>query len=129
MTQSHNPDAYVQEAQERWPEQYAESNRRLARLDADEQRALFARGDEIAVALAAALSAGSAIDAPGVQALIAQHYDWICAFWTPSRDAYIGLGEMYVADERFKARYEEIATGLAEFLREAMTAYATANLG
>ena len=34
-----------------------------------------------------------------------------------------GLAEMYVADERFKAYYEAVAPGAAEFLRDAIKAY------
>jgi hypothetical protein len=35
-----------------------------------------------------------------------------------------GLAEMYVSDPRFRARYEEIAPGLAEFVRGAIVANA-----
>ena len=35
----------------------------------------------------------------------------------------MGLGEMYVADERFKAYYDKIAPGCAEFLRDAINIY------
>ncbi|MBU0529133.1 TipAS antibiotic-recognition domain-containing protein [bacterium] len=34
-----------------------------------------------------------------------------------------GLGEMYVADERFKAYYEKIKPGLSEFFSEAIEYY------
>ena len=128
MSQIDSANPYAAEAQQRWPEQVAESNRRLARLSADEQRELFVRGDQIAQALAVAMTSGATAEADAVQELIAQHFDWICQFWMPSRDAYVGLGEMYVADERFKARYEQIATGLAEFLKDAMRLYANAHL-
>jgi hypothetical protein len=128
MSQFDSASEYAAEAQRRWPEQVAESNRRLARLSTAEQQALFARGDQIAQALADAMALGATAEAADVQTLVGQHYDWICEFWTPSRDAYVGLGQMYVADERFKARYERIATGLAEFLSEAMRLYANANL-
>lgn len=121
-------DPYAAEAQERWPDHYAESQQRLARLSATEQKALFERGDSISTALAEAMAAGEAAGGERIQSLIAEHYRWICAFWTPSREAYVGLGEMYVADERFKAHYEKFAMGLAEFMREAMTSYANAHL-
>jgi hypothetical protein len=35
-----------------------------------------------------------------------------------------GLGEMYVADERFRGHYEDLAPGLAEFVRAAIIANA-----
>jgi len=38
-------------------------------------------------------------------------------------------GRMYVADERFKANYEKIAEGLAQYQRDAMVGYADERLG
>lgn len=49
--------------------------------------------------------------------------------WTPNRDAYKCVGQMYVDDERFKASYEKIAEGLAEYQRDAMVVYADERLG
>jgi hypothetical protein len=37
---------------------------------------------------------------------------------------YRGLAEMYVNDPRFKANYEKVAEGLAEYLRDGMIYYA-----
>ncbi len=35
----------------------------------------------------------------------------------------MGLAQMYVDDERFKAYYDKIVPGCAEFLRDAMKIY------
>ena len=35
-----------------------------------------------------------------------------------------GLGEMYVADERFAANYDSVAPGLAAYIRDAFAANA-----
>ncbi len=54
------------------------------------------------------------------------HKQWICIFWPDgmyTKQAHKGLGEMYVADERFKAYYDKIALGAAEFLRDALNIY------
>ena len=49
------------------------------------------------------------------------HKTWLMFFWKSySKEAHIGLGEMYVADERFKAYYEKIAPNCAEFLCQAI---------
>jgi hypothetical protein len=40
-----------------------------------------------------------------------------------SKEYHMGLAEMYVADERFKAYYEKITPGCAEFLRDAINVY------
>jgi DNA-binding transcriptional MerR regulator len=52
------------------------------------------------------------------------HRQWL-EFYNPnySMEYHKGLGEMYVADERFKAYYEKIAPGCAEFLRDAINIY------
>jgi hypothetical protein len=39
---------------------------------------------------------------------------------------HVGLAEMYVADARFKAHYDERAPGLAEYVAEAIRANAAA---
>ena len=76
-------------------------------------------------ALVAAMAAG---DPTGEDAHRAAdlHRQWLCKFWkdgTYSKAAHLGLAEMYVADDRFKAYYEAVAPGAAEFLRDAIKAY------
>ena len=52
------------------------------------------------------------------------HKEWLCYFWDGyTKDAHIGVAEMYVADERFTAYYDKIAVGCAEFLRDAVLVY------
>jgi len=52
------------------------------------------------------------------------HRQWL-AIYNPeySKEYHKSLGEMYVADERFKAYYDNIAPGCAEFLRDALNIY------
>lgn len=58
------------------------------------------------------------------------HRQWLCLFWkdgTYSAQAHRGMAEMYVADERFKAYYEErLGAGGAAFLRDAVRIYTKA---
>ena len=121
-------DQYAEEASERWPNQYAESQRRLGKLSDTEKRELFARTEENHQMLAKPFTSGQAADSDEVQQAIASHYGWVSAFWTPDRAAYIGLGEMYVADPRFAANYDKYASGLAVFMRDAMAVWANENL-
>lgn len=54
------------------------------------------------------------------------HRQWLCMFWEDdaySKEAHKSLGDMYVADERFKAYYDGIEEGCAEFLRNALYIY------
>jgi len=52
------------------------------------------------------------------------HKQWLCVFYPRySREYHIGLSEMYVSDERFKANYDKIAPGCVEFLQSAIHIY------
>lgn len=54
------------------------------------------------------------------------HRQWLCMFWkegTYSKQAHQILAESYVYDERFRAYYDKIAVGCAEFLRDAIGIY------
>ncbi len=54
------------------------------------------------------------------------HREWLIMFWkdgTYSKEAHRSLGEMYASDDRFKAYYEKIRPGMAEFLRDALKVY------
>jgi DNA-binding transcriptional MerR regulator len=52
------------------------------------------------------------------------HRQWLCVMYPKySKEYHVGLAEMYVADERFKAYYDKIVPGCAEFLRDAIKIY------
>jgi len=74
---------------------------------------------------------------PEVQRVIARHYGITREFWglsggdTPRAEAYAGLGELYVQDERFVRNMipgGEDLEGFALFLKEAMGLYARSGL-
>ncbi len=74
--------------------------------------------------IATTFSSGSSPKSESVQKLIAQHYKWICTFWTPNKEAYIALGQMYVDDPRFTEHYDKYAPGLAPFVSAAIKVFA-----
>jgi len=52
------------------------------------------------------------------------HKDWLCVYWPIySKEAHVGVVQMYVDDERFTAYYDKIATGCAVFLRDTVIQY------
>ena len=52
------------------------------------------------------------------------HRRWLCIFYPKySKEYHKGLGEMYVADDRFRANYDKLAPGCTEFLRDAINHY------
>lgn len=80
---------------------------------------------EINETLAAAVSSG---DPAGeiAQKACELHKKWLCMFWEEgkyTKEGHRNLGLMYVADERFKAYYDSIAEGCAEFLSKALDVY------
>jgi len=51
------------------------------------------------------------------------HTKWLNAYWSAySKKAHRGLADMYVADERFTAYYDQHQKGMTQFLRDAIYA-------
>jgi len=130
---------YKDEVEQRWGKSaYADSDRWWRGMSADEKSAWKQRQADLTSDWVVAAEAGVAPDSPEATALAKRHVEWLAGIpGTPSdTKAYvIGLGEMYVADERFGARYQSEAlrargggTGGAEFVRDALRVYAEANL-
>ena len=56
------------------------------------------------------------------------HKQWLCVYYPDySAEYHRALGEMYVADERFRANYDKLAPGCTEFLGDAINLYAQIN--
>lgn len=87
------------------------------------------RGEEIDDKVLAVMRSGAAPDSDAALEAMAEHYGEVAQFWTPDRASYTGLGRTYVDNPEFKARYDAKATGMAEYLRDATTAYAEQRLG
>jgi len=52
------------------------------------------------------------------------HKQWLCCFWEHyTKEAHIGVAQMYVDDPHFTAYYDTIAPGCAVFLRDALLIY------
>lgn len=52
------------------------------------------------------------------------HKKWLTFTWKDySKEAHVGLAQMYVDDERFTAYYDKRKPGMAEFLRDAILIY------
>lgn len=83
---------------------------------------------ELAERLGGAKRRGAAPGEEVVQTLVAEHHAAVAAHWTPDRAAYRGLADTYVEDERFRSYYDDVETGLAAWLREAMTLWSDTHL-
>lgn len=116
---------YREEVEERWGKKaYADSDRWWRSLSDGEKRDFQQRQHDIAADYGKLAEAGVPADGDEAQAVTRRHVEWLSGPVTPTREYLIGLGEMYVADPRFGANYP----GYAEFVRDAMTAYAEQNL-
>ncbi len=87
---------------------------------------MMAQADEIEAALAKAMVDGLPAASEAVQAIVARHCAWVGGSWsgTPTKDAYVGLADLYRQHPGFRARYDGRAAGLTEYLTEAMRIYA-----
>lgn len=117
-------EAYGQKAQTL----IAESKVKTKGWSADQWRRSKQQGEEVTQQLAKALEKGAEADSDEVQALVAQLHKWVSQFWTPDRESYIRLGQLYIDHPEMKAHYEGYHRGLAAFLAEAMKCYAERNL-
>ncbi|MDF1477555.1 MerR family transcriptional regulator [Leifsonia sp. H3M29-4] len=127
---------YREEVEQRWGEQaYADGNRWWTSLGTDEQRAWQARAAGLIVDWKDAAARGLASDSDDAQALAHRQFEWLSgipgtpqsADGTPTKEYFVGLGDMYVADERLAATYGGVES--ATFVRDAMRVYAERELG
>ena len=73
---------------------------------------------------AACKDSGVSADSAEVQALVAKLQVHITAnYYTCTDEILVGLGKMYVADERFKKNIDKYGDGTAEFAAEGIRIY------
>ena len=84
--------------------------------------------DELDEKVLAVMRTGAAPDSAAALEVMGEHYAYVARFWTPDRQSYAGLGQLYVDDPDFRARFDAKAPGLAEYLRDATAAYAEQRL-
>ena len=123
-----DPSAYEEEARQRWPEGYEQSKRFTDTLGPEDTERMQREMTAAMIRMAELMAAGEPVESAAVQAEIDLAYQGVCRFWTPDAAAFKNLGRMYVEDERFKANYDRIADGLAEYYRDAMACYADTRL-
>lgn len=120
-------DARQAEAERAWgdTDAWAQSRRRTARYSKDDWQQAMADQRAVARRLADALEAGLAVDSPEAMDAAEAHRQQITRwFYDCSYEIHRGLGDMYVADPRFTATYEQLAPGLATYVRDAIHANA-----
>jgi DNA-binding transcriptional MerR regulator len=120
---------YEPEARERWGDPAVDrSNANWDRLGEDGKKRHMTEDQRIVEALGAAARIHLAADSPEVQEVVAQHFAWLTAIWTPNAEAYVSLTQMYVDDERFRIHYDEVTPGAAALLRDGAAIFAAQRL-
>lgn len=114
---------FEEEARRRWGNQSIdEINAKLKGMSKDEQNDLSDRWDMIFNKLAC-LRVQSP-ESQEVQATIKQWYDFLNEnFSKYSLDAFYGLGQLYINDERFTKNIDQYGEGLAKLMSEAMEVF------
>lgn len=127
-----DPEQYAEETEARWggTEAYAESQRRAARRTKEDWQRLQAETADWSERYAALMAAGEPPAGEAAMAMAEEHRRHISAwFYDCPHAMHRCLGEMYVTDERFKAFHDAIRPGLAEHLKDAITANADRRAG
>ena len=118
---------YETEARERWGDtsayrEHAEKTRHYTKEKwAEINEGLMA----IFAEFAACRDSGAEAASDAAQTLVAKLQAYITDnYYTCTGEILTGLGQMYVADERFKANIDRYGEGTAEFAAAAIAAYA-----
>ena len=119
-------DDYANQAKALWgkTDAYREYAEKTKNYGKDKWSSLGADMDIILGEFALCMKNGSAPDAEETQNLVKKLQNHITEnYYTCTREILSGLGQMYVADERFKNNIDKHANGTAEFIGEAIKFY------
>lgn len=115
-------EKYAVEAEQMYdPETVRESNRKWKSYSAAKKESILAEGKAIYTDMIAAMPKGAA--SPEVQAIVERWRKHLDYFWTPKLDQLLALVNGYNDDPRFKANFDKMHPGLAEFFRNAVQVY------
>ncbi len=119
-----NEKKYGDEIREKYGEStIKESNKKFMDMSESDFEEMQNIGNEILIKLKEAYKTNDPSSALA-QEVCALHKKWLGFTWgTYSKEAHLGLAQMYVDDERFKAYYDKEQDGLAEFLRDSMAIF------
>ena len=119
-------EKYKTEAQERWghTDAYKEHAEKTKSYGKDKWGGLAAEMDLIFGEFAACMKNGIAPEAEEPRNLVKRLQNHITAnYYNCTKEILYGLGQMYVADERFRNNIDRHADGTAAYVREAITLY------
>ena len=122
--------AHEEEVRRRWGDDaWERSQQRREAMTPDDRVADDQQSMDVNAALRAAAEAGAEPTSALFQELVTHHYSWVTEQWggrSPTKEAYVGLSQMYVADSRFAAFYGGEPN--AETIRAGIQHWANAHL-
>lgn len=117
---------YAEEAKQRWggTDAYKESEQKTVDYSAEKWGDVNAGMNVVFAEFASVLKDGKTPESEAAQSLVKKLQQYITDnFYTCTNEILRGLGQMYVADERFKANIDKNKSGTAEFVSEAIKIY------
>lgn len=119
-----NEEKYGNEIREKYGEDTInESYKKISKLSKEQWDEVEALSIKINETLREAVEIGDPTSDKAIKA-VELHKKWLSNFHNYPKEAHIGIGQMYVDDERFTKYYEDnICKGAAVFLRDAIVAY------
>lgn len=115
------------ETEERWgdTDAWQQSRSRTANYSRQEWEEVRNESEEIMHRIAEVYRSGADPDSDAAMDAVEGHRLQINQrFYECTREMQVQLGETYVVDTRFRSTYEEVATGLAGWVRDAIRANA-----
>lgn len=119
-------EKYKAEAQENWgkTDAYKEHEEKTKNYTSDKWNSLAESMDGILAEFAVCMKNGENPQSPESQKLVSRLQSHITEnFYLCTNEILAGLGQMYVADERFKSNIDKHADGTAEFIRKTIEIY------
>lgn len=116
-----NEQQYGKEIRDKYGENTIDqSNTKMLNMSEEEYKEFTQLEKEVAGTLAEAFKTGDPAS-EAAQKTAALHKKWLSFTWpTYSKEAHMGLAQMYVDDGRFAAYYDKAQPGTAVFLRDAI---------
>ena len=119
-------NTFTNEVKEKWgkTDAYKEYSQKTKDYSKDNFNAMGEGLENILEDFAVCMNSGSSYDSIDAQTLVEKLQSYITEnFYTCTNDILAGLGQMYVADERFKNNIDKHSVGTAEFVSKAIEYY------
>lgn len=119
-------EKYSAEAREKWGQTHAykEHAEKTEHYDKRKWNDLAEEMERILAAFAACMKNAEAAESVQAQALVKMLQEHITGnYYHCTKEILAGLGQMYVADDRFKNNIDKHGDGTAAFIREAIEVY------